>query len=403
MINQLESNLSPIRFPLSLLFLAYCSLASAQEPVLPLPVGRLPPRAELDKDNYTQQIVGLRAAYARAPADWPKPILAEGVTHRELAPLPEPPHPKENPFSPAKATLGKLLFFEPRLSGSKQMACASCHDPEFGWTDGRTTSFGFELRRNAPTIANTAFNTSLFWDGRAATLEEQAKAVLLIPDEMHASEAVIAERLNSSKGYRAAFELAFGSTEATFERVSQAIAAFERTIVGGRSKFDRFLKQGPDVLSDSELRGLHLFRTDARCLNCHNGPTFSDGQFHNLGLSYYGRLYEDLGKYPISKDKADVGKFKTPSLRNIGNTAPYMHNGLFEIAGVLNMYNAGMPTVRPKADQVNDPLFPTKSKLLEPLRLNKQDLTDLEAFLRTLDEPKIRVRPPDLPRLGDVE
>jgi len=144
------------------------------------------------------------------------------------------------------------------------------------------------------------------------------------------------------------------------------------------------------------VRGLHLFRTTARCLNCHNGPMLTDGQFHNEGLTYYGRKLEDLGRYAVTKNPEDVGKFKTPSLRNIARTAPYMHNGLFDLEGVLNMYNAGMATVRRRADQKDDPLFPTKSKLLQPLGLNQTEKADLKAFLEALTETRIRIRPPEL-------
>ena len=152
-------------------------------------------------------------------------------------------------------------------------------------------------------------------------------------------------------------------------------------------------------MSDAAIRGMDLFRRDARCMNCHHGPLFSDGQFHDVGLSYYGRKYEDLGRYNVTGDPADVGRFRTPTLRDVTATGPLMHNGLFQLPGVLNMYNAGMPTLKRKEHQQDDELFPTKSPHLKPLGLNKQDLSDLAAFLSTLEEPKLRVRPPELPGL----
>lgn len=358
---------------------------------------RLPPRPEPTAGQATARAVELRTAYARPPADWPRPTLDPGVVHRELGLLPPAAHPADNPHSKEREELGRALFFDARLSGSGQLACASCHDPDLSWADGRTTSFGHgrtPLRRNAPTVTNTAFAPALFWDGRAASLEDQVKAVLANPDEMRADDKDIVTRLAAVPGYPPLFEKAFGDRAVTPDRVAQAVACFERTLVGGRSRFDAFLKGRADVLTDAEVRGLHLFRTDARCLNCHNGPTLSDGAFHNVGLSYYGREFEDLGRYRQTKKKEDVGAFRTPSLRDVGRTGPYMHNGLFELDGVLRMYNAGMPTLRPREALKGDPLFPTKSAHLKSLGLNKLDLADLEAFLRSLNEPPRRVRPP---------
>jgi cytochrome c peroxidase len=181
--------------------------------------------------------------------------------------------------------------------------------------------------------------------------------------------------------------------------VAQALACFERTVVGGSSKFDGFLKGNTAALSDEALLGMDLFRRDARCINCHNGPAFSDGGFHDLGLSNYGRPFEDLGRGKITNDPTDTGKFRTPSLRDATATQPLMHNGLFELPVALMLYNAGMPTPQRKESQADDPRFPVKSQLLKPLGLNKQDLADLTAFLTSLEEPKRRIRPPEIPGL----
>jgi cytochrome c peroxidase len=194
----------------------------------------------------------------------------------------------------------------------------------------------------------------------------------------------------------------FGDEAVTIERIARAIATFERTIVSRPSAFDKFLKGEREALSDSAVRGLHLFRTDARCANCHMGPLLTDEKFHDLGLSYYGRKLQDLGRYEVTKDAKDVGKFRTPSLRNVTRHGPYMHNGLFDLDGVLRMYNAGMATLRRKEHQKDDPLFPTKSPLLKPLALNKRDLADLRAFLGALEEVRLRVRQPDLPGLENA-
>lgn len=367
---------------------------------------RIPPRPPETPEQLQERTSKLREAYSKPTSEWPAPTVDDGVMWKELGLLPQVLHPEENPFSKEKALLGRTLFFDPRLSRTQEMACASCHDPDLGWTDGKTVSFGLsrsELKRNSPPLMNLAHFESFFWDGRAKSLEDQAEQVLANPLEMDCSEDSIQERLGAMPGYQESFRKAFGDPEITIERVAQAIACFERTLVGGRSRFDTFLKGKPEALTDAEIRGLDVFRTTGRCMNCHNGPLLSDNQFHDIGLSYYGRKYEDRGRYEITSNAEDVGRFRTPTLRNIANTRPYMHNGLFELPNVLRMYNAGMPTLVPKEDQQDDALFPKKSPLLKPLGLNSQDLEDLEAFLEALSEPRIRVRPPELPQVSAVE
>ncbi len=380
----------------ALLLLLLAAPAAAADPAGAPP--RLPARAEKTDAEYKAWADELRAAYTKPAKEWPKPTLDPGTPWAELGPLPEPEHPKDNPFSKEKAELGKALFFDARLSGSGQIACASCHDPDLGWADGRTTAFGHgrkALKRNSPSILNVAFAPALFWDGRAKTLEDQAAAVLANPDEMRSDAKDVSARLSKVKGYPELFKAAFGDDGVTTERTAKAVACFERTVVGGKSRFDAFARGKADALSDPEVRGLHLFRTDARCGHCHNGPALTDGRFHDLGLSNYGTEFEDVGRYAVTKDVKDVGKFRTPSLRNVSKTAPHMHSGLFDIPTALILYNAGMRTLRPGARFKDDPKFPaTKSPLLKPLGLNKHDLADLEAFLRSLEEPSRKFRPP---------
>jgi len=351
-----------------------------------------------------QWAASLREQYSRPPAEWPAPSYMATEPYRELGLVVRPAAPKD-PAHAARVDLGRTLFFDARLSGTGQMACASCHDAELGWGDGRTTSFGHgfqPLARNAPSVLNAAFGQSFFWDGRAASLEDQALAVFENPGEMHSSGEAVARTLAGSRAYRAMFEAAWGQAEPTLELALKSIAEFERTLTSdGSSDFDDFLEGKEQALSDEAVRGLHLFRTKAHCVNCHNGPLLTDGGFHDLGLSYYGRELQDLGRYEVTKDPADVGRFKTPSLRNVGRTAPYMHNGLFDIDGILNMYDAGMVTLKRKPAQENDPLFPTKSPLLRELGLTAQDKADLKAFLQSLTERRRRVRPPEMPALGD--
>jgi cytochrome c peroxidase len=360
---------------------------------------RLPPRPERSPEERAAHVERLRELYSLPADQWPPPKVDESVEWKEIGLLPKPQEVEPESPEAARIELGKHLFFDPRLSASRQLACASCHDPDLAWADGRTISFGNErkpLSRKAPAILNAAHTEVLFWDGRAGSLEEQAHNVMLNSDEMDSSQQMVEERLKNIPLYVELFERGFPGEPIDIKAASRAIAEFERTIVAGRSSFDRFLAGERDALSDSAVAGLDLFRREGGCMNCHHGPTFTDNRLHNVGLSYYGRQYEDLGQYVHTGRAEDVGKFKTPSLRNVSRTAPYMHNGLFpSLRGVLNMYNAGMPTLVPKnREQLEDPLFPVKSPLLKPLGLNDQDLQDLEAFLRSLEEPLLRVRPP---------
>lgn len=349
-------------------------------------------------------IAWLRAEYAKPPDAWPKPELDEGVPHRELGTPGPVPFPEGMEPTTGKKELGLALFFDPRLSGSRQISCSRCHDPEKGWGDGRSLAQGVfmsQLSRNTPGLQGVGHHSSIFWDGRSPTLEAQAAAVITNPREMAGNPGEIVRRLEAEKDfYPARFRAAFGDETITFDRVVQAIAAFERGLATGRSRFDRFLGGRKDALSDNELHGLHLFRTQARCLNCHNGPHFSDGLFHNAGLTYYGRRFEDLGRHIVTGRADDVGRFRTPSLRNVGRTGPWMHNGLFpSMSGVINLYNAGMPRPARKAAQKDDPLFPQTSPLLKPLHLSTEQRADLEAFLMSLDEPPLRILSPPFPPL----
>ena len=371
-------------------------------PILEEPPERLAPRPERTADERKARADELRRVYAADPSAWPAPHVDPDVNWKEIGLLPEVEHPADNPHTTEKETLGKTLFFDPRLSGSGQIACASCHDPDLGWADGRTTSFGHsrkQLARNSPTIRNTAFQQHLFWDGRADSLEDQARQVLMNPDEMRSGPEHVVALLEKEPGYQELWQKAFGAEPVSIDLAAQALACFERTVVGGTSRFDSFMKGGAAALTDEALLGMDLFRREARCINCHNGPAFSDGGFHDLGLSNYGRPFEDIGRGRITNDPADTGKFRTPSLRDATATLPLMHNGLFELQVALTLYNAGMPTPVRRENQADDPRFPVKSPLVKPLGLNKQDLADLTAFLTSLEETKRRIRPPVIPGL----
>lgn len=331
----------------------------------------------------------LRRVYANPIGEWPAPTVDAGVTWQELAPLPDsPPVPADNPQTPEKIALGRKLFDDPRLSRSGQIACANCHDRQLGWGDGRSVSFGHDRqagKRNAINVSMSAFSSPLFWDGRAATLEEQALHPIQDSSEMAFTARELEKRLDHQTDYPAEFQQVFGDRKITMHRVAQALASYQRSLIPRFNRFDRFLEGRRDLLTDQQLWGLHLFRTQARCMNCHSGPALTDNRFHNLGLHFYGRSKEDLGRYRITGDPADSGKFRTPTLRGVGKTGPYMHSGGFmELRGIVNMYNVGMPRPTPKQDQLADPLFPQVDPLLKPLDLHKTELEAITEFLDTL-------------------
>lgn len=329
----------------------------------------------------------LRLAYEGAPETWPRPWLKEGAEFTEFGKLPPAPSPDYNPTTPEKIALGRALFDDPLLSGSGQIACASCHESDLAFTDGLRTSFGHNrLRgvRNSQSLLTAAWFKELFWDGRSPTLEEQALHPFVDPVEMATSHDRIVEGVSGEGVYGDMFEAAFGDREITLQRISYALAAFQRSLKPRISRFDRFL-DGRVRLSDQELEGLNLFRTKAGCANCHNGPLLSDQKYHNIGLSYYGRELQDLGRYEATRSPDDIGKFRTPSLRNIRRTAPYMHNGVMpELSGVITFYNAGGARPRPRDDQQDDPHFPQTDPLLAPLNLTRSERDALLAFLNTL-------------------
>ncbi|MBW8810001.1 MAG: c-type cytochrome [Lysobacter sp.] len=254
--------------------------------------------------------------------------------------------------------------------------------------DGRSVPFGHDRRsgrRNAISLAMSGLSQPLFWDGRAQTLEAQALHPIIDPREMAAKPSLVLKRLRRDADYPKAFAAAFGSSRIDMDQVSKALATFQRSLLPRANRFDRFLEGRRDLLDDRQLWGLHLFRTRAGCMNCHSGASLSDQSFHNLGLHFYGRKLQDLGRYEVTGLASDTGKFKTPSLRNVARTGPWMHNGRFaNLRGVMNLYNAGMPRPRPTAAQVGDPLFPQPDPLLKPLDLHRAELDAIVAYLETL-------------------
>ncbi|MCF4102356.1 cytochrome-c peroxidase [Gillisia sp. M10.2A] len=334
---------------------------------------------------------------------WPKPELDSLVLQdfEDIGHLSDLEYPENNSYSDAKRKLGKTLFFDPRLSSSAQIACASCHDSELGWGDSRRVSYGHNRqlgRRNAMTLLNVGYATSFFWDGRANTLEEQVAFPVSDSLEMNFHINLAVEEIAQIEGYEPLFLEAFNEPGVDESKIRKAIATFERSLVSESTKFDRFINGDSSVYSNTEVLGLHLFRTKARCINCHNTGYFSDNKFHNTGLTYYGRKFEDLGLYEVTGRKEDIGKFRTSSLREVSRTGPYMHNGLFpHLEGVINMYNAGMPQPKRKGSQLKDTLFPVTSSILQKLQLSNYEKLALIDFIKTLESRSKRESPPVLP------
>lgn len=378
--------------PALLCFLVFATWADAASPTVPSPASSAPSICTDQQRTGGPPVdfACLRRVYTQPRERWPAPHVDPGVIWQELAPLPRtPPMPADNPPTPERIALGKRLFEDPRLSRSGQIACANCHDPQLGWADGRSVSFGHDRqtgRRNAISVATSALMRTLFWDGRAASLEDQALHPLVDGREMaNRSLAPAIRRVRRDPAYRAAFADAYGSDRIDAQLIARSLATFQRSLAPRTGRLDRFLAGRTDQLDDRQLWGLHLFRTKARCMNCHSGPEMTDHAFHNLGLHFHGRRRQDLGRYEVTGDPADAGKFRTPSLRGVARTAPYMHNGLFpHLLGVVRAYDAGMPAPRPTAAQRDDPTFPRPDPLLRPLGLQREEIEAIVDFLEQL-------------------
>jgi cytochrome c peroxidase len=353
-------------------------------------------------DSDSLPVKKLRKLYSSGDkSKWPAPNLDDGVKNsfEEIGTLSPVAHPADNPYNDAKKELGKILFYDPRISVSGQIACASCHDPQLGWGDGKRFAFGHDRKlgkRNAMTLFNTGYYNKLFWDGRASSLENQAQFPVKDHLEMNQDLPGLEKKIQQYAGYKPLFKKAFGSEEVTLDKVFKAIATFERTVpVSPPSRFDVFIGGKSEVLSDEEVLGLHLFRTKARCINCHNTPLFSDNLFHNDGQTLFGSDNEDLGLYNITKNIADVGKFRTPSLREAANTGPWMHHGNFPtLKDVVLFYNLGNPApIQKKYLGIRDSLLPVTSPILRKLELKDNEVKAILAFLQAITTTPRRLQP----------
>lgn len=315
-------------------------------------------------------------------------IAAEKKTaDAKLVPLPRKvTAPKDNPTTDAKVELGKMLFFEPRLSGDNKMSCASCHIPEKGYGDGLARSPGASgrpLERNTQTCLNVGFFKAFFWDGRAASLEEQALGPIQSAAEMNQDLAELEAELTKIPQYATRFRKVFG-TQPNQDGIAKALAAFQRTLVTGRAPFDRFLDGEKDALSKKAKRGMELFQGEAGCSECHNGPLLSDGKFYRLGVAY-----SDEGRAKITGKKEDRYRFRTPSLRNVAETGPYMHNGSFKtLDDVVTFYFRGIPDSGP------DGLTPDTAALTD---LSFSDIAAIVEFLESLSGESPSITLPKLP------
>lgn len=336
-----------------------------------------------------------------------------------LVALGPPPIPLDNPQTEAKIELGKMLFFDPRLGGNPSTPCSACHNPYVGWDVEAQVSFGYPGTthwRNSQTIVNAAYYGKLFWAGASRSLEDQAKSAAGGAVSGNGEADMMEARLAFVPEYVERFDAVFGDRWPRIGNAWRAIAAFERTIVQTDTPFDRYLRGDDDALSEEQKRGLALFTGKAQCSECHNGALLSDEKYYNTGVPPYDgwqdeglaqvafryELYakgvteemyrhtkDDPGFYFRTKEKADKGKFRTPSLRYTLYTEPYMHNGMLaSLEDVVDFYDQGGG---------ENEFAANKSPLIQPLGLTEEEKADLVAFLKSLSGEEILVDEPVLP------
>jgi len=344
-----------------------------------------------------------------------------------LVALPGPPIPADNQQTPQKVELGKLLFFDARLGGDVSTSCASCHNPEIGWTDGQDICRGYPGTshwRNCQTIINAAYWDKLFWAGASRSLESQARGAARGAVAGNGEDDLMEERLRQIPEYVKRFKGVFGTERPEIFDAWRAIAAFERTLVQRDTPFDKYMNGDKKAMSQDAIKGMALFKGKADCIQCHNGPLLTDQKYYNLGVpeneifdeeplkqitfrfeqyakgvseEIYRKTKSDLGLYYRSKRHKDMGKFRTPSLRYLEYTSPYMHNGVFWTPEeIIDFYNDG------GGEDVIKKTFghTTKTKLLKPLNLTDEEKEQLLAFLESLSGEEIIIAAPALPPYG---
>lgn len=296
----------------------------------------------------------------------------------------EVPTPEDNKITQKRVELGKYLYFDKRLSSSNEVSCATCHDPQKGWSDGKQKAVGVHGKvgsRNSPTIINTAFQTHQFWDGRSKSLEDQALGPMQADVEMDMKIADVEKFVNTNKGYKKLFIEAYPNENLTIKTVAKAIASFERTIISRQAPFDKFIKGDKSAINDDAKKGWELFRGKASCTTCHDGFNFTDGSFHNIGLGD-----DDIGRQVLKmKRKAWKGAMKTPTLRDVDQSAPYFHDG-----SVYTLEEA----IAICAKGGREPNTENKSPDMKDRGLKKLELAQINEFLKTLTGPQIDIKIP---------
>ncbi len=344
-----------------------------------------------------------------------------------LAPLPPPPVPADNPQSPEKVELGKLLFFDARLGGDVSISCGDCHSPTIGWQDGADICRGYPGTshwRNCQTIVNAAYLDKLFWAGASPSLEGQARSAAKGGVAGNGEDDLMEERLRQIPEYIKRFKEIFGTERPEMMDAWRAIAAFERTLVQRDTPFDKYMLGDKNAMSEDAAKGMELFKGKANCIQCHNGPLLTDQKYYNLGVpentvfdedalkqitfryeqyakgvseEIYRKVKTDLGLYYRSKRTEDMGKFRTPSLRYLVYTPPYMHNGFFwTLEEVIDFYNDGGG----EDEIMKEFAHGTKTDLLKPLGLTDAEKSQLIAFLESLSGEEIVMDIPVLPPYG---
>ncbi len=297
----------------------------------------------------------------------------------------EIPFPEGNPYSEAKSKLGRILFFDPLLSGSRERSCASCHNPTLSWADGLPLAIGEKkMPLHTPTLLNVAWVPRLGWTGHFRNLEAVAFGPISSPGNMNLPEAELIKRLSEIPGYVSAFHTAFGDSKITRRNIELALATFQRSIVSGEAPFDRWIKGDEGAISEAAKRGFDLFNGKAHCASCHSGWAFTDSSFHDIGTA----KGDDIGRGKLFPTSVKLRyAFKTPTLRDIARRAPYMHNGSeTTLDEVIDLYDKG------GIDR------PSRSVLIFPLHLSQSEKGDLIAFLRTLTAAPEQVAMPRVPR-----
>jgi cytochrome c peroxidase len=318
-------------------------------------------------------------------------LLGASASHVPTDPYLRPavaPAPDDNKPTAERVELGKALFFDPRLSGSNWISCATCHNPSLGWSDGLATGIGHgmkQLGRATPTILNAAFNPIQMWDGRKTTLEDQALGPIAADVEMNLPLPELIAKLQQIEGYRHLFKQAYPNESISEKTIAKAIASFERTVLSTESSFDRWRMGDERAVDASVKRGFAVFTGKGNCAVCHQGFNFTDNGFHNIGVRDIGD--PDLGRYNEKKLPSMKGAFKTPTLRDIALTAPYMRNGIYKtLEEVVDHYDRG--------GDVKDNL----SSNMKPLGLTVQEKADLVAFMKSLTGRPVEIAIPRLPQ-----